>query len=83
MQIDLTLRGSLTEYLPPGDGRYSRRLEVADGATIDTVLVHLGVPLELVHLVLVNGVNVPRGQLGTLALRAHDTLAVWPPLSGG
>ena len=83
MQIDLTLRGTLTDYLPPGEGRHSRSIEVADGATVDAVLAQLRVPQELVHLVLVNGVNVPRKQLGATALRARDTLAVWPPLSGG
>ncbi|MDJ0870015.1 MAG: MoaD/ThiS family protein [Myxococcota bacterium] len=83
MQITLTLRGSLTDYLPPGDGRYSRPLEVAHGVTIDEVLVRLGVPMELVQLVLVNGVRVPAGQLDTTGLCAHDTLAVWPPLAGG
>ena len=35
MQITLTLRGMLAAYLPPGTGRYSRPVEVADAATID------------------------------------------------
>lgn len=83
MQITLTLRGMLAEYLPPGTGRYSRPVEVADDATIDTVLTHFHVPRELVHLVLVNGVQIPEAQLVTTPLHAHDTLAIWPPLSGG
>ena len=83
MQITLTLRGSLAEYLPPGRGRRERPLEVADGATIRAVLTRLAVPDELVHLVLLNGVNVPPRDLESTVLRPQDSLAVWPPLSGG
>ena len=83
MQITLTLRGMLAQYLPPGTGRRSRALEVADDATVDAVLKHLAVPEELVHLVLVNGVHVHTAQLGTTPLHAQDELAIWPPLSGG
>ena len=87
MQITLTLRGSLTghlpEHLPAGSSRRSRRVEVAEGATIAAALDALRVPRELVHLVLLNGERVAVGQLATTALRPEDQLAVWPPLSGG
>ena len=83
MEITLSFRGLLTDYLPPGTGRRSRSLEVADGATIGAVLARLHVPTDLVHLVLLNGVNVPPRDLDSTALRPHDSLAVWPPLSGG
>ena len=83
VKITVTLRGSLKNHLPPGEGRYSRPLEVVEDATIDEVLAQLRVPRELVQLVLLNGVRVPRDQLGTTGLRARDTLAVWPPLAGG
>ena len=83
MQIALTLRGMLAEYLPPGTGRYSRPVEVADDATIATVLTHFHVPKELVHLVLLNGVHFRQEQFDATLLHAQDTLAIWPPLSGG
>ncbi len=83
MRITLTLRGSLARYLPAGTGRYSRPLEVAVDATVGSVLKHLALPEDLVHLVLVNGEHVPSSQLGTTPLHAEDTLAIWPPLSGG
>ena len=83
MLITLTLRGLLTKHLPPGSGRHSCPLEVADDVTVGEVLAGLRVPRELVHLVLLNGVNVPPRDLDSTALRAQDSPAVWPPLSGG
>ncbi|MDJ0848180.1 MAG: MoaD/ThiS family protein [Myxococcota bacterium] len=83
MEITLSFRGPLTEYLPPGSGRRSGSLEIADGATIGAVLARLRVPMELVHLVLLNGVNVHPRDLDSTTLRPQDSLAVWPPLSGG
>ena len=87
MQITLTLRGSLSEHLPAAlpeaGGRHSRRVEIAEGASIEATLERLGVPSERVHLVLLNGERVGVGQLATTALRHEDQLAVWPPLSGG
>ncbi len=83
MQITLTLSGMLGDYLPSGDGARERPLEVRPDATVGAVLDELGVPRELVHLVLVNGVRVAPSRLGTTPLHARDALAVWPPLSGG
>ena len=83
MQITLNLRGLLAQYHPPGAGRDPRPLEVEDDATIGSVLAQLGVPRELAHLVLVNGVQVPGSRVETTLLHAQDLLAIWPPLSGG
>ena len=83
VQITITLRGMLRDHLPPGSGRHPRPLEVAEDSTIESVLEHLAVPLELAHLVLLNGEHVPAPRLRATPLHAKDTLAVWPPLSGG
>ena len=83
MQITLTLRGILAAHLPPGSGRHTRRVEVSEGATIEGALAQLRVPGELAHLVLLNGEQVPVSRLANTPLRAEDTLAIWPPLSGG
>ena len=40
-------------------------------------------PLELVHLVLVNGVFVPRAERASRVLHEGDVLAIWPPIAGG
>ncbi len=83
MEITLTLRGILAEHLPPGTGRYTRRVEVPEDASVAAALAQLRVPRDLVHLVLVNGVQVSPSEVASTTLRAEDELAVWPPLSGG
>ena len=42
-----------------------------------------GIPPGMAHLVLVNGLFVPRDARASHALRAGDELAIWPPIAGG
>ena len=84
MRIVFKLYASLTQYLPP-EVRASNRLplDVPEGSTVSSVVEPFGLPLELVHLVLVNGVFVPRDERTTRALEDGDVLAIWPPIAGG
>jgi sulfur carrier protein ThiS len=84
MQVTLKLYATLTDYLPP-DSRAENlvRLDVDDGATIAAVVAPFNLPPRLTHLVLVNGVFVPREERGSRALREGDVLAIWPPIAGG
>ena len=57
-------------------------VEVSDSASVDTVISDFNLPLDLVHLVILNGVYVApeaRGQV----MSEGDTLAIWPPVAGG
>ena len=84
MKITFKLYASLTEYLPPEARRDNRiELEVADDATIATIIEPLGMPPRLVHLVLVNGVYVPPEERATRTFAEGDVLAIWPPIAGG
>jgi sulfur carrier protein ThiS len=84
MQITFKLYASLAQYLPldrpPGN---EVRLDVAEGATIAQVIAPFGLPMKLVHLVLVNGRYVAPEDRGALALVEGDVLAIWPPIAGG
>lgn len=84
MRIVFKLYASLTQYLPP-EVRTSNRLplEVPEGSTVAAVVAPFNLPLELVHLVLVNGVFVPREERTTRELHDGDVLAIWPPIAGG
>lgn len=84
MHIVFKLYASLTQYLPP-EVRASNRLplDVPEGSTVASVVEPFGLPLELVHLVLVNGVFVPRDERTTRVLEDGDVLAIWPPIAGG
>ena len=84
MRVTLKLYATLTDYLPP-EARRSNQvvLDVADDATIQTIVAPLNMPAKLVHLVLVNGVFVPPEKRAGHTFRAGDVLAIWPPIAGG
>ena len=84
MKITFKLYASLTEYLP-ADARRSNRVEldIDPAATLAEVIEPYGLPMKLVHLVLVNGVFVPPEQRATRTFVEGDVLAIWPPIAGG
>lgn len=85
MHITFKLYASLSEYLP-ADRRQGNVLaldDVPEGSTILQVIEPFGLPMKLVHLVLINGVYIPPEERATRALVAGDVLAIWPPVAGG
>ena len=84
MKITFKLYASLTEYLP-AEARTSNRVEldVPADATIASIIEPYGLPIKLVHLVLVNGVYVPPEQRASRTFVEGDVLAIWPPIAGG
>ena len=84
MKITFKLYASLTDYLPPEARRGNRmELEVAPDATIAQIIEPYGMPIKLVHLVLVNGVYVAPEDRATRTFVEGDVLAIWPPIAGG
>jgi len=84
MKITFKLYASLTDYLPPEARRGNRiELDVPPNATIATIIEPYGLPIKLVHLVLVNGVYIPPEQRATRTFVDGDVLAIWPPIAGG
>ena len=74
MRVHVTLKGTLAAHLPGGRGE----VEVADGATVGTLSVQLGLPGG--HCVFViNGAAVKAGA----ALSDGDRVQVFPPMAGG
>ena len=88
MEITLKLFATLGEYLPHelnGRVRTYNQLpvEVAEASTVDDVIAQFNVPRSKAHLVLVNGVFIPREARAEHRLTPGDELAVWPPVAGG
>ncbi len=85
MTVPLTLKlfATLGQYLPPGAERNKAQIEVAEGTTVSELIRELGLPLELTHLVLVNGVYIAPEERDGRAFEAGDEFAVFPPIAGG
>lgn len=83
MKIRIKLYAMLAEYLPAGAEKNEADLEVADGATVQRVILDLGLPDKHCHLVLVNGAFVPPEERARKELEEDDQLAIWPPVAGG
>lgn len=83
MRIQVKLFALLSRHLPPEAKDNAFAVEVPDGATPGLVLDRLAVPRANCHLVLVNGVFTPPGEVDRVALKDGDALAVWPPVAGG
>ena len=84
MQITFKLFASLTDYLPP-EARYTNivQLDVAPEASISQIIEPFGLPVKMVHLVLINGKYIEPEKRLTQTLAEGDVLAIWPPIAGG
>jgi len=80
--VTFKLYATLGRYLPAQAREHAVALRVACGVTPNQLIDRYGVPRELAHLVLVNGVFVPPGERDR-ALEDGDVLAIWPPVAGG
>ena len=83
MRITLKLFATLGQYLPPEARANAVEVEVPDGATAHEVLERFKVPLDKVHLVLLNGVYLDATARDERRIEGNDALAVWPPVAGG
>jgi len=83
MQLTLKLFATLGQYLPPGSERNKTQIEIAEGTTVSELVKDLGLPLELTHLVLINGVYISPEERDKRVFQTGDEFAVFPPIAGG
>jgi sulfur carrier protein ThiS len=84
MQVTLKLYATLTDYLPAAARCTNQvRLDVPPDATVETLIAPFNLPPKLAHLLLINGVFVPRNERNLRQLREGDVVAIWPPIAGG
>jgi sulfur carrier protein ThiS len=84
MKITFKLYATLTDYLP-AEARSSNhvQIDVPAESSIADIIAPYGLPMKLVHLVLVNGVYVAPEERASRVLKEGDVLAIWPPIAGG
>lgn len=83
MKIKVKLFATLQCYLPPGSSDGETLIELPAAATIPDALAVLGVPLNLAHILFVNGRHALRPDLATRQLAEGDVLAAFPAIGGG
>lgn len=87
MQIEVRLFASLRDRLP-GDDREHRgcgRVELDEGASVQSLLARLEIPARMAPMVLVNGVQIARDpkERARLMLEKDDVVSIFPPVAGG
>jgi len=80
MEINLKLFATLRKKLPQGSSRGKATLDLADNVTINDLIQHLDIPLELAQMVLVNGEQTREFER---ALADGDQVSIFPPVAGG
>ena len=83
MHITLKLYASLMPYLPETDQRHSVEIQIDPADSPYQVIDDLGIPRELAHLVVVNGIFVCGEERDTHRFKDGDVLAIWPEVAGG
>lgn len=83
MKIKLRLFATLQEYLPPGSSNSETIIDLPEASTIPDALAVLAVPMNLPHIVFVNGRHVLRPDLTGRQLADGDILSAFPAIGGG
>jgi sulfur carrier protein ThiS len=83
MKIKLRLYATLQKYLPTESSNSETTLILPDAATIPDALGVLAVPMNLPHIIFINGRHVLRPEFPTRQLQDGDILAVFPAIGGG
>lgn len=79
MHVRVKLFATLGEFSPGGGAGQPFELNMREGATVQEVIDHLGLPEESVHVLFVNGRARPRDW----KLTDGDEIGIFPPIGGG
>ena len=83
MHITFKLYAGLAHYLPSGSKDNAIEVDLPGGQSILTVIKRYNVPIDQVHLVLLNGVYQDAAARVERVLQDGDTVAIWPAVAGG
>jgi molybdopterin converting factor small subunit len=78
MVVEVRLYATLRRHAPQGAGGIMK-ITVSEQSTVEEVLRDLGVDLEEVKLIMVNGLSAELGAV----LAEGDRLGIFPPVGGG
>ncbi|MDH7489331.1 MAG: MoaD/ThiS family protein [Anaerolineae bacterium] len=79
MRIHVRLFAGLNRYVTNKPSGIPFDAEIPEGATVEALIRHLGLPPDEVRIVFVNG----RAQPLNFALADGDEVGIFPPIGGG
>jgi molybdopterin synthase sulfur carrier subunit len=79
MPLQVFLNASLRHYVPGYNPYDGLTLEVSPGTPVSRLISQIGLPLEEVTLIMVNGVR----QQPDFPLQGGERLGLFPPIGGG
>ena len=85
-QINIELRMFMTfkQYLPEGSSEGKAKMSLDYGATFEDLLNILNMPIELIKIVIINGIiQVNSDAVIARVLKEGDTISIFPPVGGG
>jgi molybdopterin converting factor small subunit len=80
MQVEVKLFANLRKLLPSGSSGGKAKVTLEEGVTIETLIHHLHIPVEMAQMVLVNGEQTREFDR---PLAEGDTVSIFPPVAGG
>lgn len=79
MWVEIRAFGGLERYIGGARSGESRTIEIPENITIQELLERKGIPLEEVHMVLLNGKHTHKDSV----LNPGDQLVLFPFIEGG
>lgn len=83
MKMYIELYASLMKYLPPGNSRFRREIEVDEQQILSQLIKRFHISEQEAHIVLVNGHFICGEARSQHHLNEGDVVSIWPPVAGG
>lgn len=83
MKVSVTLFGGLRQFLPAGSSFNKCKLEVPDGASLESLLERIPIPEEKPFLVIFNDEKVDAENYAGIEVSPDDDVVLLPPIKGG
>ncbi|MFT5504246.1 MAG: molybdopterin synthase sulfur carrier subunit [Gammaproteobacteria bacterium] len=83
MKVSIEFYASLMKYLPPGQSRFRREIQVDDDQKLAALIKKYQISEAEAHIVLINGHFVCGDDRTDQQLIEGDVVSVWPPVAGG
>ena len=83
MEISVTLFGGLRHFLPPGSSFNQCKINLDEGASLDTLLQLIPIPEDKPYLVILNDERINEQQYADITVQSSDEVVLLPPIKGG